>query len=123
MSLTRDPKGYYIALGIDESADADAIKAAYRNKAKRVHPDFNPSPIAAKQFHRLHEAYETLSDPDKRADYDRPWRESGKKEPPKETRRTEPKPKAKPKTNGAKHADAKPEPTRAEPKPSPTPEA
>ncbi|MBY0509823.1 MAG: DnaJ domain-containing protein [Rhodospirillaceae bacterium] len=70
----RDPKGYYIALGIDENADADAIKAAYRSKAKRLHPDFNPSPIAAKQFHRLHEAYETLSDPGKRATYDRPWK-------------------------------------------------
>ncbi len=76
MSLNRDPKGYYISLGIDESADADAIKAAYRAKAKRIHPDFNPSPIAAKQFHRLHEAYETLSDPDLRAAYDRPWREA-----------------------------------------------
>ena len=74
MNLTRDPKGYYIALGIDEGADADAVKAAYRNKAKRIHPDFNPSPIAAKQFHRLHEAYETLSDPEKRELYDRPWR-------------------------------------------------
>jgi len=76
MSLNRDPKGYYISLGIDESADPDAIKAAYRAKAKRIHPDFNPSPIAAKQFHRLHEAYETLSDPDLRAAYDRPWRDA-----------------------------------------------
>jgi hypothetical protein len=78
MNVTRDPKGYYIALGIDESADADAIKAAYRTKAKRLHPDFNPSPIAAKQFHRLHEAYETLSDPAKRTAYDRPWRDTAK---------------------------------------------
>ena len=73
-NLIRDPKGYYVALGIGESADNDAIKAAYRTKAKRVHPDFNPSPVAAKQFHRLHEAYEILSDPEKRAAYDRPWR-------------------------------------------------
>ena len=77
-NLMRDPKGYYSALGIDDSADADAVKSAYRTKAKRLHPDFNRSPIAAKQFHRLHEAYEILSDPAKRAAYDRPWR----KEPP-----------------------------------------
>lgn len=93
----RDPKGYYIALGIDESANADAIKSAYRSKAKRLHPDFNPSPIAAKQFHRLHEAYETLSDPEKRAAYDRPWRNEG---------RTEQKPKSKPEgsSNGTAYA-------------------
>src|ERR1700750_1118452 len=83
MNGMRDPKGYYVALGIDENADADAIKAAYRAKAKRVHPDFNPSPIATKQFHRLHEAYETLSDPEARAVYDKPWR--GTAEAPKNT--------------------------------------
>jgi len=81
MTNMRDPKGYYVALGIDETADADAIKAAYRAKAKRVHPDFNPSPIATKQFHRLHEAYQTLSDPESREVYDRPWRNTT--EPPK----------------------------------------
>jgi len=61
-NMKRDPKGYYVALGVDENADADAIKAAFRSKAKRLHPDFNPSPIATKQFHRLHEAYETLGE-------------------------------------------------------------
>jgi curved DNA-binding protein CbpA len=110
-NLTRDPKGYYVALGLAEDADADAIKSAYRNKAKRLHPDFNPSPIAAKQFHRLHEAYETLSDPETRAAYDRPWKNAQKAKAD-----TKPEPKAE------KKAQAKPEPKRAEqPKPSPKP--
>lgn len=104
-NLTRDPKGYYVALGIAEDADADAIKSAYRNKAKRLHPDFNPSPIAAKQFHRLHEAYETLSDPETRAAYDRPWK-TAQKAGPKTEARQEPK-SEKPK------AQAKPEAKRA----------
>lgn len=93
-NLTRDPKGYYVALGIAEDADADAIKAAFRNKAKRLHPDFNPSPVAAKQFHRLHEAYETLKDPEKRAAYDHPWRTA--QEPKARETREPPKRKAKP---------------------------
>ena len=105
----RDPKGYYVALGVDENADADAIKAAYRAKAKRVHPDFNPSPIATKQFHRLHEAYETLSDPETRAAYDRPWRNTT--EPPKASSGFSWNPKAK--------ADPKPEPEKPKAKPQP----
>lgn len=79
LNVTRDPKGYYIALGLADDADGEAVKAAYRTKAKRLHPDFNPSPVAAKQFHRLHEAYSTLSDPAKRAAYDKPWRDLGAK--------------------------------------------
>ncbi len=79
MNVARDPKGYYIALGVAEDCDPDSIKSAYRSKAKRLHPDFNPSPVAAKQFHRLHEAYATLSDPAKRAAYDKPWKDGGRK--------------------------------------------
>lgn len=74
INLAKDPKGYYVALGVDETASADDIKAAFRAKAKRLHPDHNPSPIAAKQFHRVREAYETLTDPLRRAAYDRGWR-------------------------------------------------
>jgi curved DNA-binding protein CbpA len=73
-NIGRDPKGYYVVLGIAEDADAAAIKSAFRSRAKRLHPDFNPSPVAAKQFNRLHEAYATLSDPKKRRAYDRPWK-------------------------------------------------
>jgi len=130
----RDPKGYYIALGIDESADADAIKAAYRSKAKRLHPDFNPSPIAAKQFHRLHEAYETLSDPAKRAAYERPWKtesknsatgngfgthaytrrgEAKREEPEKSSEKTKEPPKAEAKPKSEYKAEAKPDPRTA----------
>jgi curved DNA-binding protein CbpA len=67
-----------VALGIEVHADADAIKMAYRTKAKRLHPDFNPSPIAAKLFHRLHEAYEILSYPEARKTYDLHWKTTKK---------------------------------------------
>ena len=70
---SQDPKGYYSALGIEETANAETIKTAFRQKAKRLHPDFNTSPIAAKQFQRLHEAYEILGNPTKRETYDRSW--------------------------------------------------
>ena len=96
--MMRDPKGYYVALGIEEDADGPAIKSAFRTKAKRLHPDFNPSPIAAKQFNRLHEAYATLIDVKRRAAYDRPWKSAPKTEPRSETRRAEPDPRARSET-------------------------
>jgi hypothetical protein len=110
MNAAKDPKGYYIALGVAEEATTDEIKSAFRSKAKRLHPDHNPSPIAAKQFHRVHEAYETLSDPTKRAAYDRGWRtvNGGAKTSGFNTSTEAPK------TDTSKTAPPKPEPPKAE---------
>ena len=118
MAITRDPKGYYIALGLTEDADMEAIKSAYRSKAKRLHPDFNPSPVAAKQFHRLHEAYSTLNDAAKREIYDRPWKtdraktKSQTEAPPQPDPR--PQPKAEPKAEAPRAEKQQAEKQQAE---------
>lgn len=65
----KDP---YDILGVQRSADEAAIKAAYRKLAKRLHPDLNPGkPEAAERFKELNAAHDLLSDPDKRARFDR----------------------------------------------------
>jgi molecular chaperone DnaJ len=62
---------YYAILGVGREVDADALKSAYRTCAKRFHPDQNPGDKAAEEkFKKCAEAYEVLSDPDKRARYD-----------------------------------------------------
>lgn len=63
-------KDYYETLGIARDADAEAIRKAYRELARRYHPDLNPAPDAAARFKEVGEAYEVLKDPDKRARYD-----------------------------------------------------
>ncbi len=66
-----DKRDYYEELGIDKSADADAIKKAYRSLAKKYHPDMNPGDSEAEaRFKAVNEAYAVLSDPDKKARYD-----------------------------------------------------
>jgi molecular chaperone DnaJ len=65
-------RDYYEVLGIARGADADAIKKAYRQKAKELHPDRNKdNPEAEAQFKEANEAYEVLKDADKKAAYDR----------------------------------------------------
>lgn len=65
-------RDYYEVLGIERGADADAIKKAYRQKAKELHPDRNSdNPNAESQFKEANEAYDVLKDADKRAAYDR----------------------------------------------------
>ena len=66
-----DKRDYYEVLGIDKSASADDIKKAYRKKAKEFHPDLHPGDRECEQkFKEVNEAYEVLSDADKRAKYD-----------------------------------------------------
>lgn len=64
------PRDYYETLGVSRSATADEIKKAYRKLAKKHHPDANPDDAGAqKKFSEITEAYEVLSDEDKRAKY------------------------------------------------------
>ena len=64
-------RDYYEVLGVSKSASADEIKKAYRKKAIQYHPDKNPGDKEAEEkFKEAAEAYEVLSNPDKRARYD-----------------------------------------------------
>ena len=64
-------KDYYEVLGVDKNADDAAIKRAYRQLAKKNHPDVNPGDKDAEErFKEINEAYQVLSNPQKRAQYD-----------------------------------------------------
>src|SRR4249920_4133122 len=65
-------RDYYEILGVTKSASADEIKKSYRKVAMQFHPDRNPGDKSAEEkFKQAAEAYEILSDADKRAQYDR----------------------------------------------------
>jgi curved DNA-binding protein len=64
-------RDYYKVLGVDKNADEKEIKKAFRKLARKYHPDMNPGDKnAEKRFKEINEAYEVLSDADKRAKYD-----------------------------------------------------
>jgi len=65
-----EKRDYYEVLELSKGASDDDIKKAYRKLAKKYHPDLNKAPDAADKFKEVQEAYEVLSDPQKKAAYD-----------------------------------------------------
>lgn len=66
-----EKRDYYEILGVDKNVDDDALKKAYRQQAKKYHPDLNPGDKEAEtKFKEVNEAYEVLSDSEKRGRYD-----------------------------------------------------
>ena len=71
MIVLSNKRDYYEVLGLNKNASADEIKKAYRKKAKEYHPDINPNnKEAAEKFKEVNEAYEVLSDNQKKSAYD-----------------------------------------------------
>ena len=69
--MAEQKRDYYEVLGVDKNADDATIKKAYRQLAKKYHPDMNPGDAEAeKKFKEASEAYAVLSDPDKKRQYD-----------------------------------------------------
>ncbi|NOZ29335.1 MAG: molecular chaperone DnaJ [Chloroflexi bacterium] len=69
--MSNGKRDYYEVLGVSRNATQEEIKRAYRRLARRYHPDINKSPDAEARFKEINEAYQVLSDEEKRAVYDR----------------------------------------------------
>ena len=69
--FVRAPLDYYSVLEIGPSAGTVEVNAAFRRLAWRYHPDRNPAPGATLQFQDINQAHQVLSDPERRAEYER----------------------------------------------------
>lgn len=77
-----EQEDYYADLGVERDASPEDIRRAYHKAARRLHPDVNMDAGASEQFMRLQNAYEVLSDPTRRKDYDKNLPASGQEAPP-----------------------------------------
>lgn len=69
--MSQSTRDLYEVLGVEKSATAEDIKRAFRRKARELHPDVNKAPDAEERFKEVNAAYDVLSDPTKRQQYDR----------------------------------------------------
>lgn len=71
MKKLAEKRDYYEVLGVSKGASDDEIKKAFRKMSKKYHPDLNPNnKEAEKKFKEVNEAYQVLSDPEKKSKYD-----------------------------------------------------
>ena len=69
--MAEQKRDYYEVLGLNKGASEEEIKKAFRSLAKKYHPDMNPGDATAEaKFKEVNEAYEVLSDPEKKSRYD-----------------------------------------------------
>ena len=74
-------KDYYKILNVEQEANSEQIKNAYRKLAQKYHPDKNPDNEAENRFKEIAEAYEVLKDPNRKAKYDKQFQYGGKADP------------------------------------------